>query len=216
MTGVATLPGFAESLALLVERERYSLTDIGLMFGVSRERMRQLVKRAGLTYPADTPRGLHGVRVWDDATHCFAPVLLSTVQRQQRQTVQDRKRDRKRAHALEVAETIRTRMTLAALMLARTLGREPSCAELATLFGNRGANHHLARWPSTGYGRVDRNRQRAAAFRRATGFTGRPVGIPGHLTHGNLGAKPLCEHPRDRSGVCWPCRHERRRQRLLA
>ncbi len=48
------LPGFADSLRLLVERERYSLTDIGLMFGVSRERARQWVAREGFEYPPGT------------------------------------------------------------------------------------------------------------------------------------------------------------------
>jgi hypothetical protein len=78
-TSVTQLPGFVESLRLLVEREQYSLTDIGLMFGVTREYVRQLCGRNEIVTP---PRGAVSgtkarvVREWDDERHCFRPVRI--------------------------------------------------------------------------------------------------------------------------------------------
>ena len=75
--GIAQMEGFVESLRLLVQFEEYSLTDIGMMFGVSRERIRQLCIR----YDIEVPH--HGVvsgptaqvqREWDDDQNRFVPV----------------------------------------------------------------------------------------------------------------------------------------------
>lgn len=78
--GVADLPGFADSLRLLIQRERYTLSDIALMFGVSTERIRQLAQRFGITRDKAGPSG--GItRVWDDTAHCFYPVHSHTAVR---------------------------------------------------------------------------------------------------------------------------------------
>jgi hypothetical protein len=69
----ASDPDFVPSLRLLVERERYSLHDIGMMFDVSRERVRQWCERNAIVHPDDW-RGLHMVRVWDDYSHRFVPI----------------------------------------------------------------------------------------------------------------------------------------------
>lgn len=74
----ASHPEFLPSLRLLVCRERYSLTDIGLMFGVSRERVRQWCVKYRIEHPdsgqGNSSRGLHAIRLWNDAKHCFEPV----------------------------------------------------------------------------------------------------------------------------------------------
>ena len=72
--GCAQLPGFRESLRLLLEREQYAPIDIAPMFGVSRERIRQLCERFGLRSVEAKRRGLMALRVWDDAANQFRPV----------------------------------------------------------------------------------------------------------------------------------------------
>lgn len=63
---------FIESLRLLVEREQYAASDIALMFCVSRERVRQWIKRYNLR---TTPKvsGMRAVRIWNDAENTFHP-----------------------------------------------------------------------------------------------------------------------------------------------
>lgn len=74
--GIASLPGFVESLRLLVVREQYTDSDIGLMFGVTRERIRQLVSEHQIAAdPSRSQTRTHKrVRVWDDDANCFRPV----------------------------------------------------------------------------------------------------------------------------------------------
>lgn len=79
--GLRQLPGFDESLKLLVEREQYALADIGMMFGVSRERIRQIEARVGAKRIDTHNRGLYCVRVWDDAQHRFVPVQKRVLRR---------------------------------------------------------------------------------------------------------------------------------------
>lgn len=78
-------PDFVPSLRLLVERERYSLADIGLMFGVSRERVRQWCQRYQIEHPDPRGRrGLNCLRVWDDAHDRFVPVARGLIARERR------------------------------------------------------------------------------------------------------------------------------------
>ena len=79
--GIAQLPGFAASLRILLDDEQYAMTDVALMFGVSRERLRQLVARYGMAVPL-TGRGLKSVRIWDDSAHRFQPVARGVLKRQ--------------------------------------------------------------------------------------------------------------------------------------
>lgn len=98
--GLRDLDGFAESLRILVEIERYSLTDIGAMFGVSRERARQLCIACGIPTPRVKAKGgLFDVRLWIDSENRFAPaprkeVRLATV------IVRDKQRAKRRADML--------------------------------------------------------------------------------------------------------------------
>ena len=64
--GLANCPEFVEALLTLLVDEEYGLTDVGLMFGVSRERVRQWAERLGI----DT---IHAgsQRVWDEAEGRF-------------------------------------------------------------------------------------------------------------------------------------------------
>lgn len=100
--GVAYLPGFVESVRLLVEREQYTLTDIALMFDVSRERLRQLCGKHHIAYPGyHGAKGMQCQRVWDAATHRFYPVskgVLNRVARESAKALRKRVSDGYRAH----------------------------------------------------------------------------------------------------------------------
>lgn len=73
-TGIADLPGFEASLRLLIEVQQYSVTDVGMMFNVSRERMRQLCNVYKVQCPGKKgSKGLNAVRIWDDNENQFKP-----------------------------------------------------------------------------------------------------------------------------------------------
>jgi hypothetical protein len=95
--GVRLLDGFEESLRILVEEERYSTTDIGAMFGVSRERIRQLCVRFGIKPVSTTHElGMFAVRLWSDTENRFAPAKRSQFTQAQDE-VRSRERTKKRA-----------------------------------------------------------------------------------------------------------------------
>lgn len=125
-------PDFLPSLRLLVERERYSLTDIGMMFGVSTERVRQWCERHNIEHPdKSSERGMSRYRMWDDATNRFRPVsraAVSELLRQRRTLSREAARMRER-------ETRRAQMVGLLRTLADRLGRSPSLAELAEAMG---------------------------------------------------------------------------------
>lgn len=126
LTGIATLPGFEASLRLLIEREQYSLTDIAAMYGVSRERIRQLCARFAIASPS-LP-GLHAMRVWDDQHHRFIPVPRAAYQHGV--AVADVRTRREQRHARRQARQQRVVDTYQ--HLCTTLHRTPTLAEWAT------------------------------------------------------------------------------------
>ena len=88
-------PEFVPSLRLLVQRERYSLLDIGLMFGVSRERVRQWVARYGIEHPDSAGnRGLNCLRCWDDRLNRFLPIPRGVIREEKRRARGDAWRSR--------------------------------------------------------------------------------------------------------------------------
>lgn len=120
--GIAALPGFAESLRLLIEREEYTLEDIGMMFNVSRERIRQLADKHGISARAYGPGG-HRVagpkagfqREWDDANHCFrtvpqARVLNRLFEKELRRDIREEVRAGYRAHCLAALKACHDRL----------------------------------------------------------------------------------------------------------
>lgn len=144
------LPGFEQSLRLLVADERYSLTDIALMFGVSRERMRQLCERLGIVHPDGKQVGLHCQRVWDDAANRFRPVAKSTIRREgERRASVVRRQSRAAAR-----EQRRDRIVAVVKELRATLGRNPGWPEI---------------WAGLGYAPI---RNPAASIIGLWGYTG--------------------------------------------
>lgn len=209
--GIVGLPGFVESLRLLVQREQYSLTDIGLMFGVTRERARQLVTANAIEYPAGTIRGLMARRVWDDEAGRFRPVGRGDLRRQAHRK---RVAHNRRARAVQVAER-RTRIMAASAELWTKLGRMPTDAEICVAIGvEYGASPTmtlLSRWGMESHSDPARTKITLAAMRKATG---RPVERAGHYLSGKRrgpAKATQCRrgHPypesRMPSGGCRPC-----------
>lgn len=177
--GIADLPGFDDSLRLLLSHERYSTTDVALMFNVSRERMRQLCEARGIEQPMLHRSGLKAVRVWDDSVNRFRPIpkgLLKAERAQKQRERRLRERiSRRSAKQREIITTVRA--------LYATLGREPTWFEIAQGIGLSPRHYSgscqlvMNMWQGRRRG-ISIN---IAAFRRAVGLQGRPSGAPGHI-----------------------------------
>ena len=128
--GIAGLPGFAESLRLLLIEEEYALEDVGQMFGVSRERIRQLADHLGYVRQG-AKRGVRAVRIWQDDEHRFRPVhkgILTQVAQYNRTTERQQRITAKYAERwAEAVAELRD--------LARQLERTPTIRELARRLG---------------------------------------------------------------------------------
>lgn len=106
-TGLCALPGFKESLDLLLNTERYALDDVGQMFGVTRERIRQIAVREGVARKliGDSGKresaGMMDLRMWDDTLNRFVPVRRKALVEKRKASLRDIKRhvrDGYRAH----------------------------------------------------------------------------------------------------------------------
>lgn len=178
-TGVAALPGFAESIALLLERECYSYRDVGMMFGVCGERIRQLAAKLDIEPPGvGAPCGLKVERVWNDEIGRFVPQLKSVrreaklqAARVARATMRTTIRDRRRAIILQRLSELRA-----------SLGREPTSSELFCAargieyrYSNGDLKHLVYYW----FGDV-RIKDALPKFRQESGYIGRERGGLGH------------------------------------
>lgn len=72
------IPGFRDSLANLIE-QGYNLTEIGMMLGLTRERIRQFAVRLRLPRPMR-----HAARIWDDGRHRFVALPETVARRAER------------------------------------------------------------------------------------------------------------------------------------
>jgi hypothetical protein len=155
-------PLVAESLRLLLHREQYSYTDVAMMFGVSRERVRQWTNALGIMYVAEVrwQHGLSATRLWDDERNCFVPVPNKVLREQQRNS----QRLRRRTNRVSTTWTRRQEIIARAEQLRGELGREPSLAELVrAMFGNSWSAPELyRRW----FGRDATRKGRAAEFKQ--------------------------------------------------
>jgi len=173
MTGIAQLPGFRESLELLRHDQEFSLDDIGMMFNVSRERIRQLLAREGRSGSIASP-GLNSIRCWDDTLHQFRPVSKRVLKDKKRcermaRDHDDRMADRDERRALIVAAIHR---------LTEELQRKPVLREVTDALGINGSGGLVSRWRGPGsrsYKGV------LAQIWAAAGVSPRPRGYRGHL-----------------------------------
>lgn len=179
-------PDFLPSLRLLICREQYSLTDVGLMFGVSRERVRQWCRRHGIEHPETngTRRGLYAVRIWDDTTHTFRPIQKRLVVAAARRRAADQRRYRyETARAAQIAD--RWHAAEAAVANLRwELSREPTLGEISDRLIGTTNVAPLISWLG---GRTDRAGRESGDYTRIvaelvrrTGLVPRRPGTPGH------------------------------------
>lgn len=208
----SSLPGFDESLKLLVEREQYSLTDIGLMFGVTREGARMWCVVRGIKYPEGTVRGLAAVRVWDDAANRFHPVGRGVVSRARKsvaRAVRHGAANQRRAkRQSEVVEAV--------VRLRASLFREPTWREMARALGFTGDDSRACIYVLNCFdSQRRRSSEKHAKFVAAVERVPRPSGGAGHVgprkrtATCRRGHERTPENTRDDSkghSYCAPCR----------
>lgn len=178
--GITNLPGFGDSLRLLVERERYSYKDIALMFGVSFQCVQQWCNARSIHHPDRAlSRGMNAYRVWDDSRHCFAPVSRAAV------TAKRKSAGRARRWAARADRRANRQFAIVRRLVALSarLGREPSWLEMALDLGIMNANGSSA--CARVIGRFDTSSastpEKVRRFREATGIRPRGAGGAGHV-----------------------------------
>jgi hypothetical protein len=160
------------SLRSLVSQD-YSVTDIGIMFGVSRERVRQWCRKYSIR-----PR-FYGTRprIWDNALGRFRGRARSELEGDLHKRI--RSREKLEAHHRRFKLRQKDKQTL--MSLAIKLGRSPSTKELTAALGYPW--HGLTyRW-GWAYGGNGRCTQAQALHRlyRTCGLQVRAVGKPGWI-----------------------------------
>lgn len=174
-TSVSDIPGFVEAVRLAVQ-DGFSLTDVGVMFGVSRERVRQWCKQY------DIEQGDHHssqYRIWSDDESRFVPVsqerMYELAYKYHQDRVNKEREDRLNEHRSAHVEAMKK--------LAKRFGRTPTLSELEDEVGESWPN--IARdW---GYDAQDTSEEAgyAAAYRRlcdAANVPRREPGGGGHVT----------------------------------
>ena len=178
-TGIAALPGFRRSVALLVKSERYSLTDVALMFGVTLERMRQLCKKLGIEQPGGSV-GLLAVRIWDDEANRFRAVGRGELSARPIRARVEARRVSRRQHR----QAVRMNVTATIHDLHTELGRVPTIGEVgAKLWPGVPSGQAGARLAARWYPSAARPAYKAI-FREiyaSAGLVPRPTGSPGHI-----------------------------------
>lgn len=175
-------------IASLLEEHGYTMTDVSVMLGLTRERVRQFVARWGLVVGS---KYTTAYRVWDDEANRFRPVAVAEYQRVERQKrTQARarwRRDRQRAMADRL------------WALAGELGYTPTVGEFATAwFGREMPSNFIG--PSVHEAWDTQRRTTAAASTKAlyeaAGLTVRASGSPGHRN--TSPTRPVSQGERDR------------------
>jgi hypothetical protein len=166
-------PEFEDSLRELVGRQNYTLDDAGMMFGLTRERIRQLCWKYNIaTHRAS---GVHNIRIWNDVTHEFEPSSRGAWTKQKRVA----RGALRRAVATARINERRAEMVTCLLVEAASIGRPLSAREMTIAWFGAAAN--------VGYlgglwGRVDGATRKGVlpAIRLACGWppgvTGQPKG----------------------------------------
>jgi hypothetical protein len=139
--GVRSLEGFIDSLRILVEVERYSLMDIAAMFGVTRERIRQICKIADIATPGHSGKGgLFHQRLWIDAENRFAPVKKAEI-RLGAQMTKHHLRNKEREAEVERRRTL----VVSAAQSIRESGKRVTIKAIAErIFGEGIPDNHTA------------------------------------------------------------------------
>jgi hypothetical protein len=128
---VVDIPGFAESLRILLVEERYTCSEVGMMFGVSRERVRQWRRALGIA-----PERGPWTRVWVEADQRFRPIGRRGERREKQPHVAARIADRL-VQRREDAAARRVAVLDAGKTLYAELGRAPLWREIASRASGR-------------------------------------------------------------------------------
>jgi hypothetical protein len=163
-----TSPMTNDDVWLLIN-EGYGLTDIAMMFGISRERVRQKAARIGLEYSQGTKP-----RVWDERLGRF-----------RFRDVPEQRAERRLRRRVEIEHRLGARRAaqVAALRALRAeLGRTPTTAEVA----ERCDLSKTALYVTWGYTPMQKlcqatPTQAMAALYAAAGLVPRRSGWPGHV-----------------------------------
>jgi hypothetical protein len=183
-------PHFDESLRRLVVEERFALTDVGMMFGVSRERVRQWCVARGIPTPGH--RGGAACRVWDDQAHRFVGSTKGELRRLARATRREARLTQRAARHQEMQARI--------IALRDAVGRRDLTVQeiAAVVFGRPvsvrcGMLRVCERW-CPGYRRKGiPPRDVLADLRAACGLERVPVGFQNHRRRAGAVDSPL--HP---------------------
>lgn len=131
-TAVSEIPGFVSSVRWALQ-DGFSLTDVGVMFGVSRERVRQWCEEF------EIERGKHEgsqYRLWSDEENRFVPVSQETMYQLAYEYHHDRVDQEQESRRKER----RSAQVEAMKKLAKRFGRTPTLSELEEEYGES--------WPS--------------------------------------------------------------------
>ena len=125
------VPGFLKCVREMYEGG-YSLTDIGVTFGISRQRMSQIAERElGIT-------GRHAlVRYWDNNQNCFRAYNAGELQELLEQVKKETREQRHEQRRIEQGRKRKKRrqdLTKKIRNLAASMDRQPTLWEVARLF----------------------------------------------------------------------------------
>ncbi|NIM48947.1 MAG: hypothetical protein GTO22_06755 [Gemmatimonadales bacterium] len=126
---VDSVPGFSESLDRLVSFHEYSDVEIGIMFGVSRERVRQWRNRLGI----QKKRHGSGKRMWNDVLGRFLTVDCDTYKRTREGTRRRIRREKQLRALLEQRRAQRDEDAARVRRVGESLGRTPTTKDVFPL-----------------------------------------------------------------------------------
>ena len=164
-------PATDRDIVALIKDHEYGCTDIAMMYGLSRERIRQIAVRNGLKTRGSLPR------LWDAALSRFR--AMTREEWRTRNRLQHKARMQQRLANRREPE--RRRHVEAAQRLAKELGRVPSLPEIALAIG-KPVSHMIQYW---GYSSCKvgehTGRQATTNLYRAAGMQKRLPGQSGHI-----------------------------------
>ncbi len=166
-----------QDVVALIGRGGYGITDVGVMFGLSRERIRQIASRNGLSTAGTLPR------IWDASLNRFR--AMGRDEWRERKRIQAKARAHlQRLRRVENQAPERERHVRAAKRLAKELGRVPTLKEIGAAIG-KPASNMIYFWGfrsnKVGEGTGGRASQR---LYEAAGLQKRERGTRGHIVPG--------------------------------
>ncbi len=159
---VEQIPGFIGSIEILHDTCGYGLTDIGAMFGLSRERIRQYFQKYNLQRN-EARRAMY--RVWNDERNCFLTVsnedlegILIEKSREERLIKRRENHAKRRGSQVHAIQDF-----------AEKNGRVPTVRELGRILGYKGGSSQTSIAHLWGYNFIS-NKEAIDNLYRVAGF----------------------------------------------